>query len=306
MKIAIVGMGGVGATVAGGLRNFEKDLIFIARGETKKVLKEKGLSLESDLMGTSVIHPSLVSDDPKEIGEVDVLFLCSKSYGLEAACKKYASIVGKDTLVIPLQNGILASKAVSEWIGGKGVVSDSYIYCFSNIVEAGHIKNAGTLLRLGIGFADGRENEKAKKIVEMLNAGGLPSVYGQDIMKALWEKYAMMCGNSCAFIYFDSSAGKIQQDPEKLEFLRGVYEDVNRLAKATGVTGLDDMPQRFIEVFLKVGPETSSSLYRDIVAGKKDTEFEWLVGSACRLAEELGVSIPFMQKVYEQRRNSET
>ncbi|MDD4844054.1 MAG: 2-dehydropantoate 2-reductase [Anaerotignum sp.] len=303
MKIAILGLGAVGATAAGGLRKHEKDLVFIARGETKKVLTEKGIYLESDVLGDAVIRPGLVSDDPEKIGVVDVLILCSKSYGLEAACKKYIDIVGEDTLVVPLQNGVTASKAVSEWLGGKGVVTDSYIYCFSNIVETGHVINRGELLRIGIGFADGRYNEKAKRLVEMLNQGGLPSTLGQDIMKALWEKYAMMCGNSCAFIYFDCEAGNIQEDSEKMEFLRGIYEDILRLAKASGVTGMEDMPEKYYRHFLTLPPKTITSLYRDILAGKEETEFEWLVGSACQLAKELGVSIPFMQKVYEAKNN---
>ncbi|WMI81663.1 ketopantoate reductase family protein [Anaerotignum sp. MB30-C6] len=302
MRIAILGLGGVGATVAGGLRKHERDLIFIARGETKRVLQEKGLNLESDLLGDCVIRPGLVCDDPSEIGIVDVLILCSKSYGLEGACKKYAPIVGEETLVVPLQNGVTASKSVSHWLGGKGIVSDSYIYCFSNIVETGHVTNGGGILRIGVGFADGRDNDKAKRLIEMLNEGGLPSIYGEDIMKALWEKYAMMCGNSCAFIYFDCPAGKIQEDSEKLEFLRGIYEDINCLAKANGVRGMDDMPERYMEIFMKLPPQTISSLYRDILGGKEETEFEWLVGSGCQLAKELGVSIPFIQKVYEQKR----
>ncbi len=301
MKIAILGLGGVGATVAGGLRNYEKDLIFIARGKTKEALLEKGLYLESDMLGSGVIRPGLVSDDVEEIGVVDVLILCSKSYGLEAACKKYADIVGQDTLVVPLQNGVAASKCVSKWLDGKGAVSDSYIYCFSNIIEAGHITNSGNLLRIGVGFSNGKDNEKARKLVDMLNEGGLPSTYGQDIMRALWEKYAMMCGNSCAFIYFDSPAGNIQEDIHKMEFLRGIYEDINRLAKATGVSGMDDMPQRYVDAFIKLPPQTISSLYRDILAGKEETEFEWLVGSSYRLAKELGVDIPFIQKVYETK-----
>ncbi|NCC15031.1 MAG: ketopantoate reductase family protein [Clostridia bacterium] len=299
MKIAILGLGAVGATVAGGLRKFEKDLIFIARGETKRALMENGLYLESELLGNGTIRPGLVSDDPKEIGVVDVLILCSKSYGLQSACKKYADIVGEDTLIVPLQNGITASKSVSQWLDGKGIVSDSYIYCFSNITETGRVSNKGQLLRIGIGFADQKENETGKKLVAMLNEGGLPSTYGQDIMKALWEKYAMMCGNSCALIYFDCEAGNIQEDSNKIEFLHGIYEDILRLAKAEGVVGMDDMPQRYLKQFLNFPPQTITSLYRDMRDGKEETEFEWVVGGGYRLANELGVSVPFMQKVYE-------
>lgn len=302
MRIAILGLGAVGATVAAGLKKQEKDLIFIARGETKKVLLEKGLYLESELLGDGVIHAGMVSDDPEEIGVVDVLFLCSKSYGLEEACEKYAGIVGRDTLVVPLQNGITASRFVSKWLGGKGVVSDSYIYCFSNIVEAGKVFNYGKLLRIGIGFGNGGENEKAKKLVAMLSEGGLPSVYGQDIMQALWEKYAMMCGNSCAFLYFDCEAGRIQEDSKRMDFLRGIYEDILRLAKASGVTGMDDMPQKYYAHFLTLPPTTITSLYRDVRNGKTETEFEWLIGGGCALAQELAVAVPFMQKVYESKK----
>lgn len=305
MRIAILGLGAVGATIAGGLKNYEKDLIFIARGETKRILLENGLYLESDQLGNGRIQPGMVSDDPNEIGVVDVLFLCSKSYGLEGACKKYADIIGEDTLVVPLQNGINASKSVSLWLDGKGIVSDSYIYCFSNIVETGHVFNRGQLLRVGIGFADGEDNEKAKQLVAMLNEGGLPSVYGHDIMKALWEKYAMMCGNSCAFIYFDCEAGEIQEDSSKMEFLRGIYEDILGLAKASGVTGMEEMPERYYQHFLTLPPQTISSLYRDIREGKEETEFEWVVGGGCKLAKEMGVSVPFLKRVYEKKRGKQ-
>lgn len=301
MRIAILGLGGVGATIAGGLKKHEKDLIFIARGNTKRVLEEEGLHLKSDLLGDMIIRPSLVCDDPEGIGIVDILILCSKSYGLEDSCKKYAPIIGKDTLVVPLQNGIAASRTVTEWLGGKGTVSDSYIYCLSNIIKTGYVVNSGDLLKVGIGFKDGRQNEKAERLVRMLNEGGLPSVYGQEIMKSLWEKYAMMCGNSCAFIYFDCSAGGIQEDDKKMDFLRGIFEDIYHLGEATGVTGMEDMPKRHMEVFRGLKAETVSSLYRDIKDGKAETEFEWVVGSGYRLAKELDISIPFMEKVYEMK-----
>ncbi len=301
MKIAILGLGGVGATVAGALKKYEKNLIFIARGETKKVLKQDGLFLESEKLGNQRISPGLVSDDPEEIGLVDVLFLCSKSYGLETACQKYRDIIGEKTLIVPLQNGIMTSRYISHWLNGKGVISDSFIYCFSNIVKTGHVINRGELLRIGIGFADGKENEKAKQLVAMLNEGGLPSDYGQNIMMSIWEKYAMMCGNSCAFIYYDCEAGDIQKDDDKLAFLRGIYEDILRLSKASGVTGLEEMPEKYYQHFLTLPPQTISSLYRDIRDGKEETEFEWVVGGGYKLAQELGVSVPYMEKVYEAR-----
>jgi 2-dehydropantoate 2-reductase len=300
MRIAILGIGGVGATVTGALKKHENELILIARGKTKEAIKEKGLIFNSELLGNLVIKPSLVSDNAKEIGEVDVLFLCCKAYSLSTACPEYKSIVGPHTLVIPIQNGVIAREMVSKMIDGRGTVADGYIYCFSSIVAPGEIKNVGTMLKLGFGIMDGQEDAKAKQLANMLNEGGLPTIYGQNLLKDIWEKYAMMCGNSCAFIYFNSEAGPIQKDESKMHFLTEVYEDIKRLAKAKGVAISENLPEKYTEVFKTVSPQTTSSLYRDIRDGKTNTEFDWLVGSACRMADEIGVEVPYIKKTYDK------
>lgn len=301
MKIAILGMGGVGATVAGALKQQEKDLIFLVRGETKSAILAHGLSLASEAMGDMVITPSLVSDDPKEVGIVDVLFLTCKSYGLAAACESYRDIVGQNTLVIPLQNGVTAPEAVAEYLQGRGKIAHGYIYCLSNIVTPGQIKNIGNLLRMGIGFPKGTDQDpRVEQLAHMLTGGGLPTTHGADIEKAIWEKYAMMCGNSCAFLYYDTAAGEIQSVSERMDFLEGVYEDILHLAYKAGVGVSTDMPQKYREEFMSLPPETTSSLYRDVRDGKKQTEFEFLVGNACRMAEDFHMQVPFLEKVYDK------
>lgn len=301
MKIAIVGLGGVGATVAGGLRQYEKDLIFVARGKTKEALQKDGLYLESEMMGDGYIRPALVSDDSKEIGVVDVVFLCCKAYGLESCCKAYGDIVGENTLVVPLLNGVVAKRVTEGYLGGRGIVTDSYIYCFSNILSAGRVKNESTFLRIGMGLAEGQKNAVAEKVVAMLSEGGLPSTFGGDVMKELWQKYSVMGGNSCALIYFDSVVGGIQENPERMAFLANIYEDVLRLAKASGVDGLENMPKDNIESFMAMAPGAMSSLYRDLKGKSPNTEFEWIVGSACKMAKELGIEVPYIEMAYGKK-----
>ena len=301
MKIAILGLGGVGATVAGALNEESENLILIARGEAKKAIKERGLIVESDVLGNRTVHPSLVSDDSNEIGIVDVIFICCKTYSLESVCRQYKDIIGTDTLVIPLQNGITASKEIASYLGDKGYVADGYIYCFSNIVEPGMIKNAGQMLKMGIGFENGRRDEKAEKIVDLLNKGGLKTIYGGEAVKTeLWEKYTMMCGNSCALIYFDCAVGGIQDDPAKLEFLKGIYTDIKRLANAAGVKVDENIVDKYLRVFMTNPPQSMTSMYRDIIDGRENNEFDAVAGSGYRLALELGVDVPYIKKVYEK------
>src|SRR5699024_9485420 len=114
------------------------------------------------------------------------------------------------------------------------------------------------------------------------------------------EKYIMMCGNSSAFIYFDCATGGIQESPERLDFLKGVYNELKNVARADGADVRETIPDEYMAAFMKNPPESMSSLYRDIKQGKKDTEFEAIIGGGVRLAEKLGVSVPLMDKVYKK------
>lgn len=303
MKTAVIGIGGVGGIVSAALKGIEDELILVCRGETAKNIREKGLTVHSDTLGDRNIRPALVSDDPAEIGTVDIAVICCKTYSLKNVAEAYGDIIGKDTLVVPLQNGVTAAADIEEMLKGRGYVADGYIYCFSNIVEPGVIVNTGSMLKIGIGFADGRKDEKALWLVDKLNEGGLSSVYGgAEIKTALWEKYMMMCGNSCAFVYFDCATGGIQQDSGRLDFLRGIYCDIKRIAEAAGVKIRDEIVDEYMDVFMKNPPGSMSSLYRDVRDGKKDTEFDAIIGGGVRLAEKIGVDIPYMSRVYKKFR----
>ena len=109
----------------------------------------------------------------------------------------------------------------------------------------------------------------------------------------------MMCGNSCALIYFDCAVGGIQDDPAKLEFLKGIYTDIKRLANA-GVKVDENIVDKYLKVFMTNPPQSMTSMYRDIIDGRENNEFDAVAGSGYRLALELGVDVPYIKKVYEK------
>lgn len=300
MKIAILGAGGVGATIAGALaKQPDVDLILIARGQTKENVEKNGWILESEQLGNQIIRPVLVSENPQEIGVVDVLFLCCKSFAVEEVCQKYNEIVGENTLVVPLQNGFCSGEQAWQALQ-KGQVANGFIYCLSQIKEKGHVINVGKMLRAGFGFPDGRENAIAKQVADMLCEGGLPTVYTKDVLRLIWEKYMMICGNSCTFLYYDCTAGGIMADPNKLAFLKSTYQEIAQLAKAIGVTVQSDLIEKYMEEFQQVPPDTSSSLYRDIKAKVANNELEQIIGNAVRLGKEKGVALPFVSAAYDK------
>lgn len=300
MRIGILGAGGVGATVAGAVvKDKNAEIVLIARGETKENVLKRGWILESEVLGNQIIHPVLVSDDPAEIGTVDVLILACKSYSLKEVCSRYGSIVREDTLVIPFQNGFMAAQQAQEALG-KGQIAHGFIYCLSNIVEKGKVVNMGTLLRAGFGFPDGRKNERAEQLADMMQAGGLPTIYTADILEPIWAKFMMICGNSCAFLYYDCPSGGILEDSQRIAFLKGTYDDLYRLAESAGVHLSEDIQARYLAEFAEMPPNATSSLYRDIKAHVPQNELEQIVGNAVRLAREKKISVPFIAAAYDK------
>lgn len=300
MKIAILGIGGVGATVASALSAVEKDLILIARGKNKEAILDNGLAVKSKVLGDRRVVPAMVSDDPQEIGIVDILIIACKGYSLKEACEKYRDIVGDETVVIPLLNGVSAPEKTKEYLGERGIVAPGYIYCFSQILEPGVIENFGDMLRMGFAFDGKDENENALLLESLLKEGGMGVPEGSDALKEIWKKFMMMGGNSAAFIYYDCPAGPIQEDPEKTKVIETIYHELRTIGQACGVELESEIVDGYMEEFAALPPQTTSSLYRDIAAEKEFNELESVLGDGCRLAEKLGVDVPYVKAAYEK------
>ena len=301
MKVSIVGMGAVGATIAGALHKYQNDLVFIVRRNTKKrMLYQKGIVLESDSLYSGLITPQLISDDPKMIGIVDVLFICCKSYALEEVCKEYKSIVGDKTFVIPMLNGVMGQEIITKLLLNRGIVCNAYIYCYSKVVEIGKVRNTGNLLKAGIGIVKDTDNSRIQELSYMMTEGGLLTVCEDHIMHTIWEKYLMMCGNSCVLLYFNCSMGEIQKSKEKMSFLLGIYQDIYRVAWRKGVYLDSKIIKKYIDIFEQSHPDTTTSLYRDVKNGCELNEFEWLIGSLYKMAQMMKIKIPYIEKVYKK------
>lgn len=300
MKIAILGMGGIGGVVGGALaKNFD-DIYFIARGKSLEAIKNHGLTLESDKLGTFTVNPAAVTDKAHEIGIVDVLIIATKSYGLEAACSQCAPIIDKNTVVIPLLNGVSVSDEAETFLNNVGQVADGCIYAFSSLEEPGRTKHIGELCHIDFGFKDGRTNEKCVELEKMLNKSGIETVFSNDIMVPVWVKYIMMCGNSAVFSYFECSAEVVHGSEEKMKYIQDVYTELYTIAKAKGVNLPSDVVDKHMAVFKKLPAGAITSLYRDLKQPSNQTEFEAVVGKGIRLAKETGVNVPCLKSVYEK------
>lgn len=148
MNIGILGMGGIGSFIGAKLANNYKDnknvnIFFICRNSTKKNILTNGLTLKTNT-GNINCKPYLTSDDPTEIGQLDILFITTKSFSLATALKTYESCINKNTVVIPLQNGVNAKSIITKAINISDTqILEGCIYVISNIEKPGVVKHAG-------------------------------------------------------------------------------------------------------------------------------------------------------------------
>ena len=121
MRIAIMGTGGLGGFFGARLAQAGMDVTFIARGESLRVMRDQGLQLHSP-NGDVTIHPLQASDTPAEVGPVDLVLLCVKSYDIDAAIDAMRPLVGPATMVIPVQNGVGHIARLQETLGETHVL----------------------------------------------------------------------------------------------------------------------------------------------------------------------------------------
>src|SRR5688572_8435972 len=140
MRIAVIGVGGVGGYFGGRLAQAGHDVTFIARGATLEALRMRGLRVES-ILGDFVIDPVPVSDDPRTVGPVDVILMAVKAWQIPEAAAQLQPMLGEDTMVVPLENGIDAPEVLSAIVGERHVVGGlCAIVSFS--VDPGHVRHA--------------------------------------------------------------------------------------------------------------------------------------------------------------------
>jgi len=299
MRIMIVGAGGVGGFLAAYLaRRADVTLTLVARGGHLAAIRENGLTLK-DADETFTVRPALATDNPAEAETQDAVFLCTKSYGLMEAARAAKAAIGPNTLVIPLQNGVDAAAQI-ETVLPPCLLSEGCIYVFSRIIAPGVIERTGTFGRILMGSAFPEAKTGLETIARMLREEGFPAEVPADIQREMWVKWSFICGNAQATAYYDYTVGQMREDPEAMDFLGGLIDELLAVGMAEGVNLPPDLKE---QVFANVAGqpyEARSSLARDIDVPGGPTELSQFAGTLCRMAAKHGIPVPCNEKVLDR------
>src|SRR5271170_5489151 len=165
MRIAVIGAGGIGAIYGAALAKAGNEVIFVARGTHLAAMREKGLRIEGD-RGETLIRPAQATDDIAAIGPVDYVLLCTKLWDVESAGAQIRPIVGPDTAVVPVQNGVDAHERLIPILGREAVMGGT-AFVTGSIVAPGVVRQTGTYFQMTFGELDGRISARGQRLSEL-------------------------------------------------------------------------------------------------------------------------------------------
>lgn len=291
-KIAVVGAGGVGGYFGGKLALAGKDVTFIARGEHLKALQNNGLKVIS-CQGDFHL-PVKATHSPAEVGPVEVVLFCVKSYSTEEAARQCLPLMGPKTVVISLQNGVDNEEKLAA-ILGKEKVLGGVAYIGAGIKEPGVILHTMPG-RFTFGELEGGLSPRVKELEEFFKAAGVDAKAHENIRKALWDK--LMWNAACNGISAVTGVtlDVLGTNPLLREWARGVMEEVRAVAAQAGVEIAAERVERFLDGCVK-SPGIKTSTLQDVEAGKP-LEVDALNGVVVKKGKELGVPTPYNFGLY--------
>jgi 2-dehydropantoate 2-reductase len=297
MKIAVMGSGGVGGFYGGRLAHAGAEVTFVARGKHLAAMREHGLRIESETQGNIHIPQVRVTDDPATIGPVDLVLVGVKLWDLADAARSFKSIVGPDTAVLSLQNGVIKDDILRREFGDRAVMG-GVGYVATHIARPGVILQVGTLQRIIFGEYDGKQSKRAQAFLDLALKAGIQAELSTDIRRTLWEKYTFLVGLSGTTTTMRTTIGPIRSNPQTRAFLFDLMKEVVAVGRAHGVK----LPENYAEDRLafadSVAADMTSSMHHDLDSGNR-LEVEWLSGGVVTLGAAVKVPTPVNRAVWD-------
>jgi 2-dehydropantoate 2-reductase len=302
IKILVVGIGGVGGFFGGLLaKEFENssavEIYFLARGAHLSAIKENGLHVKWG-ENSIVTHPKLATDNILEIGKVDYVLLCTKSYDLETVCHQIAPSIKENTVILPLLNGVNNVEKV-EQLFPNNLVLNGCVYIVSSIIGEGQIENSGNIQSLYFG-KDDTVNERINQLERLFIQANIEATLSDSSLKVCWEKFIFLASIATATSYFNCTIGELLADESRTITLHLLVQEVIGLAKAKHIDLDADILPKTIQKFNTLPPHITSSLHRDFQNKNAKTELDALTGYVVEEAYKLNCSTPTFKKLYNR------
>jgi 2-dehydropantoate 2-reductase len=295
MKIAIMAAGAVGGYFGARLAAAGHDVHFIARGAQLEAIRNSGLMVESAL-GNVHLKETQVTDDPSTVGPVDIVLFAVKLWDTETAGEQARPLIGPDTRLITLQNGVDSVERLAAILGAEHVAG-GIAYIATVIAEPGRISHTSKFAQMRIGRIDGKPDAQLLAFEAAAKQAGIDIELSDSIDVMRWQKFVFLVGLSAMTAATRGPIGPVLADDETREFFHNVMREVVTVGRAKGVALPVDFADQQMKFARTVPYSMKASMAHDLERGNR-IELDWLSGKVVALGRDLGVPTPANEAVY--------
>ena len=295
MKIAVIGAGGVGGAFGAALAKAGADVTFVARGAHLAAMRQNGLKIEGG-RGETHIVPTQATDTPENIGPVDFVLFCVKLWDVESAGEAIRPLVGRNTAVISIQNGIDAPERLVPILGANAVIG-GVAHISATIAAPGVVRQTGTFMRLVFGELAGGLSPRGDAFLALCKQAGFDATHSDRIVTDLWMKFIQLATTSAITAATRSPFGKLRDDPDIMALFEAGFAEVAAVGRAKGVALPDDAVANTVKTTKTFPDAMMASMAHDLIRGGR-IELPWLSGKVVALGRELGVPTPVHNVLY--------
>jgi 2-dehydropantoate 2-reductase len=295
MRIAVVGAGGVGGGFGAALAKAGADVTFIARGAHLAAMKSQGLKIQGGRGDTHLV-PTKATDDPADVGTVDIVLFCVKLWDVESAGQRIKPLVGAGTAVIPLQNGIDAAERLTPILGSNAVMG-GVAQISASITGPGLIQQVGTFMRMIFGELDGKRSKRGEDFLALCLKAGFDATLSEQILTDLWMKFILLATNASITAATRQPIGKLRDDSDIRPMFMAAYQEIIDVGRAKGIALPANALEKIVEFNAHAPPAMKASMALELDRGNR-LELPWLGGKVVQLGRELGVATPTHTTLY--------
>jgi len=295
MRVAVFGSGAVGGYFGARLLKAGQAVSLIARGEHLRAIQAKGLQV-SGASGEFTVIPSLATDNPAEVGEVELVLVGVKAWQVAEAAELMHPLVGKNTIVLPLQNGVEAPFQLAKALGEANVLG-GLCQISAYLAAPGKIHHVGIEPTIIFGELNGCKTTRLESLQAVFEQAGVRAQIAEDIQVALWDKFLFIAAFSAVGAASRVGGGLILQTPPTRQLLEEVMREIWMVARAAGVPLPAEAIGRRLSFIEQMSPQAMASMARDLLAGRP-SELEQLIGAVVRLGEQVEVATPLSRALY--------
>jgi len=295
MRIAVVGAGGVGGGFGAALAQAGADVTFLARGAHLAAMKSQGLKVTGPRGDTHLV-PTQATDNPADIGKVDIVLFCVKLWDVESAGAHIKPLIGPNTAVIPLQNGIDAPERLIPILGANAVMG-GVAQISASIIAPGVIQQVGTFMRMIFGEFDGKRSKRAEDFLALCLKAGFDATLSEQVLTELWMKFILLASNASIMAATRQPIGKLRDDPDLRPIFLAAWQEVIDVGRARGVALPANALDKILDFTSHAPPAMKASMALDLDRGNR-LELPWLGGKVAELGRQLGVPTPTHSMMY--------